>query len=426
MLASAVTASAVTASAPATLDIAIVGAGPQALTLVTHLIQKRKDLRQRFQVFDPSGTWMQTWQHQFEALEIPHLRSPAVHHPDPHAGALRNFAEHRAAELHGPYGRPGTQLFYDFCQDVIRRWDLGDRVYPARVEQMDVQPHSRRWPFRLRLDNGQQVRARRVVLAMGSGRAHTPAWTTTLDRPYPCDRLRHAQDVDLRQAEVAGQTVLIIGSGLTSGHLAIGAVHRGARVLLMARRQYREMLFDADPGWLGPKYLKGFAAQACWEARHRQILAARNGGSLTPEVLTQLRRLQRRGQVTLYEQCQVQQARWQAPHWQIHCQTQGQHVCLADQPIDHLWLATGQQTSLADHPLLQSIQAQFPAQWVNGWPVLDEHLRWPGCELFVMGAGAALQLGPVARNLAGARMACDRIVPALAKPSLALSPTISQ
>jgi hypothetical protein len=54
-------------------------------------------------------------------------------------------------------------------------------------------------------------------------------------------------------------------------------------------------------------------------------------------------------------------------------------------------------------------------------PVLDEHLRWPGCELFVMGGLAALQLGPVARNLYGARMASGRIVPALTKPSLGLS-----
>ncbi len=51
--------------------------------------------------------------------------------------------------------------------------------------------------------------------------------------------------------------------------------------------------------------------------------------------------------------------------------------------------------------------------------VLDEYLRWPGCELMLMGGYAALQLGPVARNLAGARMAGDRLVRALTKPSLA-------
>ncbi len=41
---------------PSQIDIAIVGAGPHALTLVTHLLQKCKQLSHRFLVFDPSGT----------------------------------------------------------------------------------------------------------------------------------------------------------------------------------------------------------------------------------------------------------------------------------------------------------------------------------------------------------------------------------
>ncbi len=64
---------------------------------------------------------------------------------------------------------------------------------------------------------------------------------------------------------------------------------------------------------------------------------------------------------------------------------------------------------------------RYPIDVVHGLPVLDQHLRWPGCELFLMGPWAALQVGPVARNLFGAKLACDRIVPALTKSSLSLS-----
>lgn len=59
---------------PSQIDLAIIGAGPHALTLVTHLLQKRQTMRGRFLVFDPSGTWMSRWQEQFAALDIPHLR----------------------------------------------------------------------------------------------------------------------------------------------------------------------------------------------------------------------------------------------------------------------------------------------------------------------------------------------------------------
>lgn len=55
---------------------------------------------------------------------------------------------------------------------------------------------------------------------------------------------------------------------------------------------------------------------------------------------------------------------------------------------------------------------------INRLPVLDPSLRWKGCDLFVMGGAAALQLDPVARNLFGGRLGSDRIVPALSKPSL--------
>lgn len=56
------------------IDITIVGAGPQALTLVTHLLQKKPQWGSRLMIFDPSGTWLSEWKQQFRAQEIPHLR----------------------------------------------------------------------------------------------------------------------------------------------------------------------------------------------------------------------------------------------------------------------------------------------------------------------------------------------------------------
>lgn len=50
------------------LDLAVIGAGLHALTLVTHLLQKRQTMGDRFLVFDP-------WRQQFAVLDIPYLRS---------------------------------------------------------------------------------------------------------------------------------------------------------------------------------------------------------------------------------------------------------------------------------------------------------------------------------------------------------------
>jgi hypothetical protein len=75
---------------------------------------------------------------------------------------------------------------------------------------------------------------------------------------------------------------------------------------------------------------------------------------------------------------------------------------------------------IKEHPLLQNVLEAYSTEIVNGLPVLDEHLRLPKSNFFIMGGLAALRIGPVARNIGGGKMACKRIVPAIVKPSLAI------
>lgn len=404
-------------------DIAIIGAGPQALTLVTHLLKKHKRRRDRlnagfspgFEVFDPSGTWLAQWHRQFAAQEIPHLRSPAVHHPDCNPHTLLSFAERRLDELFAPYNRPGTRLFQEFCETVIDTWHLRGLVTPTQVVRLTPQKRG----FRLALADGKSAIARRVVIATGAATPKMPDWAKQVAHDSP-ERLCHAQSVHLPAlSTLAGETVLIVGGGLTSAHLAIGALKRGAKVLLLGRRSFQEKIFDAEPGWLGPKYLKGFDAQSDWHTRWQMIQQARDGGSFTPEAFARLRKLSREGNLSLYENCEVTSAVWKGDSWQVACNHPALHDCFVHQRINRIWLATGTELDITAHPILGDVLAQHPVQVVKGLPVLDEHLRWPGCDLFLMGPWAALQVGPVARNLFGAKLASDRIVPALTKSSLA-------
>jgi cation diffusion facilitator CzcD-associated flavoprotein CzcO len=393
------------------LDVAVIGAGPQALTLMAYLLQKRPNFRSRLRVFDPSGGWLRQWQQQFASYEIPHLRSPAVHHPSPDAGALRRFAESRPPDFHAPADLPGTGLFQDFCAATIGQLGLQNAVEPAAVTALQVLGKR---SFKLTLSHGETVQAKRVVVATGGGKPALPECFQCLSTDYPADRLQHSSQVDLRQMHCAGARILIVGGGLTSGHLAIGAVQRQAQVTLMHRRQFYDKLFDADPGWLGPKYLNGFHAEPCWQNRAQAVLTARDGGSMTPAVFAQLRRHRTSGQVEFQEDCQVEQVEWSGDHWQVRCSHGRQSE------YDRIWLATGSQLNVMQHPLLSMVQVTHPTEVVRGLPVLDRHLRWPGLELFVMGGLAGLQVGPTARNLSGARMASDRITPALIKASLQL------
>ncbi|NEO30042.1 MAG: lysine N(6)-hydroxylase/L-ornithine N(5)-oxygenase family protein [Symploca sp. SIO3C6] len=399
---------------PNYIDLAIVGAGVQALTLTTHLLQKSAKHYHKFLVFDPSRTWLSQWQQQFAAQQIPYLRSPAVHHPDPNPHQLRTFAEHRYNELFPPYDRPGTKLFNDFCDQVIHRWKLTDKVYPAKVIQILPIEHVSRSRFQLVLNTEETIIARRVVLATGSGKVQLPNWVEKITSNYPSDRLCHSQQVNLNQLKLTGEKILIVGGGLTSAHLAKGAINLGATVTLMTRKQLQSKIFDADPGWLGPKYLKDFHAETDWSARYQQIQQARNGGSITPEMMLQLRKASHQGKVRIDECCQVSDAQWQENLWQVHCHNGSKHQ------FNCIWLATGTKFNAKEHPLLQDVLEAYPTEIVNGLPILDKHLRLSKSNLFIMGGLGALQIGPVARNIGGGKMACQCIVPAIVKPSLAI------
>jgi hypothetical protein len=133
------------------------------------------------------------------------------------------------------------------------------------------------------------------------------------------------------------------------------------QVLLMSRRALYEKLFDAYLGWLGPKYLKNFWFDPDWLNRWQMIQQARNGGSMTPALLSQLRRCQRDGQVTFYEQCQGAEAKWSGASWQVCCDNAAVHNCLHEQQIDRIWCATGNQLDVASQPLLQSVLAAHPS-----------------------------------------------------------------
>ena len=67
-----------------------------------------------------------------------------------------------------PYDLPGTDLFDDFCGDVIRRWDLENAVTPGEITRIQPLPHSLGPRLRLWLKDGKSIIARRVVLATGS------------------------------------------------------------------------------------------------------------------------------------------------------------------------------------------------------------------------------------------------------------------
>ena len=174
------------------LRLAIVGAGPHALSLLCRLIEDEPDLLDEgtrakmaakagskarphtrvrkllagkrggaaerlrgVRVIDMHGRWLAQWESDFAALEIAHCRSHADLHPCPcDFQSLRVWAEmhKRSAEMWhmqyidreacrrqgyaGPYVLPGSTLFIDFCRAMVDRYRLGSVVRQGTVESI--------------------------------------------------------------------------------------------------------------------------------------------------------------------------------------------------------------------------------------------------------------------------------------------------
>lgn len=362
--------------------MAIVGAGPHGLTIAAHLADRWPHLARDLAVFDPSGRWMGRWQTRFAAHQIPTLRSPAVHHPHPDPYALVDFAEHedRTDEL-GEYGIPSTPLFDDLCHWVVAEYGLTEVVVPAGVVHLEP---CREDAVVLHLTDGSTCRARRVVLAHNPARRLLPAWVEALGG-------RHADDIDVGGDGLTSTSVAVLGGGLTAAHLAAAAASRGATTRLVCRRALRSQLFDADPGWQGPKELDGFHALADDDLRRTAIHSARGGGSIPP--------------------------RWREALGVAGVEvivTGDAEATVRAMAPESLWAATGTQFDATSDPLLAGLHAVHRPRCHGGLPALTDDLRWPGTPVHLMGAYAGLRVGPVARNLAGARHAAPRIAESIA------------
>lgn len=201
---------------------------------------------------------------------------------------------------------------------------------------------------------------------------------------------------------------MIIGGGLTSAHLCVQLARRG-RIHLLIRRDLRIKQYDLELSWMGTgrrdrrrKYERTPLDQRA--AMNKEV---RDGGSITPELHSQMSKLQDQGLLKIHEYTEVVTASFD------DCWT----IVLADDRLlsaDYLICASGASVDIFTDPLLADLQKAHPVKVLGGLPVLTESLKWGTAPVYLMGNIAALELGPDAVNMNGAVRGALRISSALA------------
>ena len=391
----------------ADIDLLVVGAGPQSLTLLTYLANHAPESLERTRVVDPRP-WLGRWDEQFAALGIPMLRSACVHHPDPDPYALIDFARTagRSDELHGSIGRPGTGLFDDFCDHLVVHHALQRCLVRGSVVRLTP----RAGFVEAVLDDGTVLSAHRVVVATNPVTPVLPRWFhEARDRYRREPGLLHSGQFSLAGVPAAGRLV-VVGGGLTAAQLVEGAVAAGTEVTWLTRAGLRVRDLDIEATWLGPE-LQRYQAVAEPARRVGLAMRARGGGSIPPQERARLQRLSQQDALRALHGSQVQGVHRRGGAWRLDVDHNGRRqTVLADTVI----AATGSRVHVRTERLLKPLHRTFGVRHVRGLPVLSTDLRLCRLPVHVMGPLALTQVGPATRTIIGARIAAERLVPVIA------------
>jgi FAD-dependent urate hydroxylase len=388
---------------PAELDVAVVGAGPYGLSIAAHLPTRRvrvfgEPMRTWQRLMPPDMTMRSTW-------ERSNLSDPGQN------GRLVDWAAATGRERLDPLPLRQFLEYSDwFRQRFVREIDHASVVH---VETGAT------GSFRLHTSAGNEVDARRIVIAVGV--TPFPVLPDAL-RGVPADRLSFAVE---RQefSPLADQRVLLVGAGQTGLESAALAMDAGAAsVEVIARRPVRwhpdrRRLFDWLPGPLarrawklaypiegaGPPGINLFALHPAAFRRLPDRVQQPMARRMSPPGGSPWIRDAVEGRATVTDGVEVVGA--------TGSRSGGVLVSLSDgstRDVDHVVAACGYRFSLDGLDFLApEIRATIRAR--RGFPVIDDSFRSiSNPRITFLGYAAEQTFGPVVRSLDGARFTCVR------------------
>ncbi len=376
----------------------IIGGGIHGVLVANRLLQDGLTTPSELAIVDPNAQLLASWQRNTAATGMAHLRSPSMHHLDVDPYSLERFAHggngRFADEFCSPNDRPSLKLFHHHSEAVIRRTGLAARHLEDRAVR--IEPNADHVEVEMEL--GGATRSRFVVLALGAGdRLRWPTWAPRHD----C-RVQHIFDSNYRAPAQASRVVAVVGGGITAAQAAVKLARQGVSVKLLTRHRPRIHQYDNDPGWFGPKYMLEYEQTQSLSARRATITRARHSGSRPPDVQAALEHEQALGSVTIW----LGEVReFDATSERIRLSLDGERI----ETVDKVVLATGYAPERPGGAMVDRlVESAGLSVAPCGYPVVDRFLRWSS-RLFVTGALAELELGPIARNIAGGRRAADRV-----------------
>ncbi len=398
------------------LEWLLVGGGIHGTHLSIMLTQAAGVPVDRLRVIDPHPDPLAVWNRCTANVGMSYLRSPLVHHIGRDPMELWQFAGAKKDKktgglFQGRYKRPSYDLFQRHCRRVVESSGVLQTRVQARALRVQRRPNS----WRVETSRGD-LEARRLVLCIGaSEQPRWPLWAEPFR--HGTSAVHHLFAPGFHMEALAGEgPVAVVGAGMSGVQAALRlARERPGRVHLLAREPVRRSEFDSDPCYIGDKCLAGFSRESHSGERRRRILAARRPGSVTPEIHRALVLAIRQEALNLH----LARVRSLRPHLRNGCS-----LSLSNGTTLHtssVVLATGFEPHRPGGPLVDTLIAEEGLPTAPcGYPIVSTSLEWAP-DLHVTGPLAELEIGPVSRNIIGARHAAERLAAIAATSPCCLS-----
>lgn len=342
-------------------------------------------------IVDPSGGLLSRWCERASGVAMTWMRSPILHHLGDKPTNLNHFARlpenADVSSVSGVFKLPTHAAFLRHSRAVIEEHGLEELVVRGRVEALrrDGEQLEVRGP-------GVELRARRVLIATGSNRLRLPDWSRPLRESGAPIHHVFERDAPLHHD--------FIGGGVSAIQRAL-LVHRETRepVRLWMRRPVSEAEFDYDRDWSKHRFVAEWSNMTETERFH---FLRRNPtqGSVTPVLTERLARAIRKG--ALRVETRIPRVEWLPAEERLRLSVDGDSF---ESP--GITLVTGFEDERVDGWLAETAAA-LGLPVIEGLPRLDSDMHW-GAGVHVTGPLALLRLGPMARNIVGARWATSSL-----------------
>mmetsp|Transcript_478 Transcript_478/g.796 ORF Transcript_478/g.796 Transcript_478/m.796 type:complete len:488 (-) Transcript_478:97-1560(-) len=428
----------------------IVGGGPIGVHIATRLLEEVPSMSlSKLCIVDEESSLLHKWKHRTDLTGMVYLRSSSSYHLDVKEDSLKRYADQitrgkskskknsrQPMLFAADYQRPKLDFFNEHCDHVIEKNKLDQVHVQGMVTDVKIDPNDDHVEVEIRQPNGDIIItcAENVVLALGSDAPAYPDWAD--EEMIHDGKIKHIFDEENEWGH-NDQSIAIVGGGISAAHLALklsedtrkGTVLDDAHsttVHMICRHELREQQFDTNQDWMMnradakrskagggqgiPKCQRHFESLDSYIERRDVIKKERQAGTISAAVI--------RGKGGLRYAIDEERIHWHQDDILSVAKEEGSgqlSLSLASGDnimVDQIILATGFKKSPPASFLINNIAQRYGLELCPcGYPAPDESLRWHK-RIYLAGALAELELGPSARNLAGARLASERIVAA--------------